>query len=122
MTGGDHRPSERSESQHRPVRDGGLASVAEELYALSPGDFTAARDERVAQARTSGNRDLARAIGALRRPTVSAWLVNQLVREAGDQVGDLVALGESLRQAQKDLAGARGQDTAPASSPTPSPA
>ena len=82
-----------------------MASAAEELYALSPGDFTAARDERVAQARTSGNRDLARAIGALRRPTVSAWLVNQLVREAGDQVGELLVLGESLRQAQQDLAG-----------------
>ena len=79
--------------------------MAEELYALSPGDFTAARDERVAQARTSGDRDLARAIGALRRPTVSAWLVNQLVRESGDQVGELLALGESLRQAQQDLAG-----------------
>jgi len=87
------------------VQDADLASAAEELYALSPGDFTAARDERVAQARTSGNRDLARAIGALRRPTVSAWLVNQLVRESGDQVGELLALGESLRQAQQDLAG-----------------
>jgi hypothetical protein len=85
--------------------DADLASAAEDLYALSPGDFTAARDERVAQARTSGNRDLARAIGALRRPTVSAWLVNQLVREAGDQVGELLALGESLRQAHQDLAG-----------------
>src|SRR5215831_659271 len=90
---------------HPPVQDADLASAAEELYALSPGDFTAARDERVAQARTSGDRDLARAIGALRRPTVSAWLVNQLAREAGDQVGELLALGESLRQAQKDLAG-----------------
>lgn len=87
------------------MQDADLASAAEELYALSPGDFTAARDERVAQARTSGNRDLARAIGALRRPTVSAWLVNQVVREAGDQVGELLALGESLRQAQRDLAG-----------------
>ena len=104
MTGGNLRPSGRSGSQHPPVQDG-LASAAEELYALSPGDFTAARDERVAQARASGDRDLARAIGALRRPAVSAWLVNQLVREAGDQVGELLALGESLRQAQKDLAG-----------------
>ena len=104
MTGGNLRPSGRSASQHPPVQDG-LAGVAEELYALSPGEFTAARDERVARARTSGNRDLARAIGALRRPTVSAWLVNQLVREAGDQVGELLALGESLRRAQQDLAG-----------------
>jgi len=87
------------------VQDADLASAAEELYALSPGDFTAARDERVARARTSGDRDLARAIGALRRPAVSAWLVNQLVRESGDQVGELLALGESLRQAQQDLAG-----------------
>jgi len=104
VTGGNLRPPGRSESEHPPARDE-LASAAEELYALSPGDFTAARDERVAEARTSGNRDLARAIGALRRPTVSAWLVNQLVREARDQVGELLALGESLRQAQQDLAG-----------------
>ncbi len=89
------------------VQDTDLESVAGELYALSPGDFTVARDERVAQARAAGDRDLARAIGALRRPVVSAWLVNQLAREAGDQVADLVALGEALRQAQQDLDGDR---------------
>ncbi len=90
---------------HPHVQNAELASVAGELYALSPGDFTAARDERVAQARASGDRDLARAIGALRRPVVSAWLVNQLARVAGDQVAELLVLGESLRQAQQDLAG-----------------
>ena len=105
MTAGNPRPSGQSGSDHPPAQDADLASAAGELYALPPGDFTAARDERVAQARTSGDRDLARAIGALRRPTVSAWLVNQLVREAGDQVGELFALGESLRRAQQDLAG-----------------
>jgi hypothetical protein len=89
------------------VQDADLATAAEELYALSPGDFTAARDARVAQARTAGDRDLARAIGALRRPVVSAWLVNQLARQAGDQVAELVALGGSLRQAQQDLSGER---------------
>jgi len=89
------------------VKDTDLASAAEELYALSPGDFTAARDERAAQARADGDRDLAQAIGGLRRPVVSAWLVNQLAREAKDQVAELVALGGSLRQAQQDLAGER---------------
>jgi len=97
------RPGRRGYHPH--VQNAELASAAEELYALSPGDFTAARDERVAQARASGDRDLARAIGALRRPVVSAWLVNQVVRVAGDQVGELLALGESLRQAHQDLAG-----------------
>lgn len=89
------------------MQDGDLTSAAEELYALPPGEFTAARDARVARARAVGERDLARAIGALRRPVVSAWLVNQLAREAGDQVAGLVALGESLRQAQQDLDGDR---------------
>jgi hypothetical protein len=89
------------------VRDADLASAAEDLYALSPGDFTAARDERAAEARAAGDRDLAQAIGGLRRPVVSAWLVNQLAREARDQVAELVALGASLRQAQQDLAGER---------------
>ena len=89
------------------MRDADLASAAEELYSLSPGDFTAARDERAAAARAAGDRDLAEAIGGLRRPVVSAWLVNQLARGARDQVAELVALGESLRQAQQDLAGER---------------
>jgi hypothetical protein len=102
------RPGHRGYHPH--VQEAELASAAAELYALSPGDFTAARDERVAQARASGDRDLARAIGALRRPVVSAWLVNQLVRAAGDQVGELLALGESLRQAHQDLAGEQVRD------------
>src|SRR5215468_788739 len=89
------------------VHDTDLASAAKELYALPPGDFTAARDERAAQARAAGDRDLARAIGGLRRPVVGAWLVNRLARAAGDQLAELVALGESLRQAQQDLAGER---------------
>ena len=97
------RPGHRGYHPH--VQEAELASAAAELYALSPGDFTAARDERVAQARASGDRDLARAIGALRRPVVSAWLVNQLARVARDQVAELLVLGESLRQAQQDLAG-----------------
>lgn len=84
-----------------------LTLVADELYALSPDDFRAARDERAAQARASGEKDLARAIAALRRPVVSAWLVNLLAREAAGPLAELLALGESLREAQRDLAGDR---------------
>ena len=84
-----------------------LAQVADELYALTPTEFRAARDERAAQARASGDADLAGAIRKLRRPTVSAWLVNLLVREAAGQVGELLELGGSLREAQQALAGDR---------------
>jgi hypothetical protein len=85
----------------------GIDQVADELYGLSPDDFRPARDERAAQARASGDKDLAREITGLRRPVVSAWLVNLLAREAAGQMDELLALGESLRDAQQALDGDR---------------
>ena len=87
-----------------------LEQVADELYALTPAAFTAARDEQAGQARASGDADLAGAIRKLRRPTVSAWLVNLLAREDGGQVDDLLELGQSLREAQRALDGDRLRD------------
>jgi hypothetical protein len=84
-----------------------LAQVADELYGLPPSAFREARDERAGQARSAGDRDLAAAIGKLRRPTVSAWLVNLLARDVPGQVDELLELGESLREAQQALAGGR---------------
>jgi hypothetical protein len=84
-----------------------LAQVADELYGLPPSAFREARDERAGQARAAGDRDLAAAIGKLRRPTVSAWLVNRLARDVPGQVDELLELGESLREAQQALAGDR---------------
>jgi hypothetical protein len=84
-----------------------LAQVADELYGLPPSAFREARDERAGQARAAGDRDLADAISKLRRPTVSAWLVNQLAREVPGQVDELLEVGGSLREAQQALAGDR---------------
>lgn len=92
------------------MRPENLASVADELYALTPAEFRAARDERAGQERTAGHRELASAISKFRRPTVSAWLVNRLAREAAGQVASLLELGESLRAAQQELAGERLRD------------
>ena len=55
-----------------------LDTVADELYRLDPGDFVEVRKARVAQARKAGDRELANAIGQLRKPTVVAWTVNLL--------------------------------------------
>jgi hypothetical protein len=82
-----------------------LEQVADELYRLVPTEFRPARDERVKQARAEGDRELAAAIAKLRRPTVSAWVVNRLAHEARDELGRLVELGEALREAQRTLAG-----------------
>lgn len=84
-----------------------VAEVADELYALSPAEFTAARDERARQARAAGQRDEAAAIKKLTRPTASAWLVNQLTRAAPDEIARLVAVGTALAEAQRNLAGER---------------
>lgn len=84
-----------------------VAEVADELYGLSPADFTAARDERARQARAGGQRDEAAAIKKLARPTASAWLVNQLTRAAPDEIARLVAVGTALEEAQRRLAGER---------------
>jgi hypothetical protein len=87
-----------------------LEQVADELYALAPAAFTAARDEQADQARASGDAGLAGEIKKLRRPTVSAWLVNLLAREDSGQVDDLLELGQSLREAQQALDGERLRD------------
>jgi hypothetical protein len=84
-----------------------VTEVADELYALTPAEFTAARDERARLARQAGQRDDAAAIKKLARPTTSAWLVNQLSREAPDRLGRLVEVGEALEEAQRTLAGDR---------------
>ncbi len=82
-----------------------LRSVADELYRLAPEEFTGARTGAEKRARAAGDRSLAASIKGLRRPTLSAWAVNQLVRERAELVSQVVGLGESLRQAQSLLQG-----------------
>lgn len=79
--------------------------VADELYGLDPSDFVAARTVRQKQARAEGDRDLATRIGALRKPTLVGWALNRVVRGAGDELGDLLDLGQALREAQQHLSG-----------------
>ncbi|MRH93120.1 hypothetical protein GFY24_37845 [Nocardia sp. SYP-A9097] len=84
-----------------------LDEVAAELYGVPPAEFVAARTERAKQARESGDRALATAIGKLRRPTVAAWAVNLLAREAEQEVRALLSVGDALRDAQRRLSGAQ---------------
>ncbi|MCQ8187526.1 hypothetical protein [Streptomyces rugosispiralis] len=82
-----------------------LDAVADELYALPPADFTAARDERAKDARTAGDRELAERIRRLRRPTHAAWASNLLVRRQPAEAEQVLRLGAALRQAHQDLDG-----------------
>lgn len=78
-----------------------LASVVNELYGLPPSEFTAARDERVAEARDAGEKDLAASIKQLRKPTVGAWMANMLSRDQSSDVERLIGLGHALRSNRK---------------------
>jgi hypothetical protein len=82
-----------------------LDEVADELYAVPPDEFVAVRKQRQDDARSAGDRTLAREIGALPKPTAAAWVCNLLVREQRAEIEGLVELGDLLRQAQESLAG-----------------
>jgi len=80
-----------------------LRAAVEGLYAVAPGEFIARRTALVKQARSNGLKELANEIGALRKPSVSAWAVNQVVRARADTVAQLRDLGARLRHAQSTL-------------------
>lgn len=84
-----------------------IESVADELYARPREEFIRTRDEFAAQARSNGDRALAAEIKALRKPTTAAWLVNRLAREHGKEIARLGKLGQDLRSAHHELAGAK---------------
>ena len=82
-----------------------VQAAADQLYAADPAEFTDRRSDLVAQARADGDQAAARAIGALRRPTRAAWVVNQLARADPDAVARLDRLGDELRAAESALDG-----------------
>jgi len=82
-----------------------INSVADELYSLPPEEFTAARNVTEKEANAIGDRQLAAAIHRLRKPSMGAWLANQLVREHPGEVQSFVDLGAALREATAMLSG-----------------
>lgn len=91
-----------------------LRRVVSELYAVEPVGFVTARKEWVTRLRSAGLREVAKEVGALRRPSVSAAAVNALVRAGDPVVGRLRDVGARMRQAQSaldaaTLAGLRGE-------------
>lgn len=79
----------------------GLLAATEELYVGPPVEFVARRDELARRARVSGDRALAAAIKALRRPTVGAWYVNVGSRAGLTSLREWLRLGRQLRQTQE---------------------
>jgi hypothetical protein len=76
-----------------------FSSAAGELYGVPPAEFVDTRKRLAQEAKAGGDAALAKRIGALRRPTLSAWAVNLLARSAESDLEDLLGVGEEMRAA-----------------------
>jgi hypothetical protein len=81
-----------------------VSSEIDRLYGLPLDEFTPARNALARRLRSEGRRDEAAEVAALRKPVVSAWAVNRVVREHPDDVRALLDAAGAIR------AGAEGAD------------
>ena len=77
-----------------------LERELDRLYRLPPAQFSAACDTVAQQAHDEGEDALADRISQLEKPTLSAWVVNQLARENELDIQRLLKGGEQLAAAQ----------------------
>jgi len=88
-------------------------AAATELYGVPAADFIATRNDLAKQLKAAGDTLGSTRLKALRKPTVAAWITNLLARENPDDLDDLLALGDELREATADLDGERLRELTP---------
>ncbi|WP_433370643.1 hypothetical protein ACQPZX_45885 [Actinoplanes sp. CA-142083] len=79
--------------------------LIQRLYEEPPDGFVAARTAAINDAKQAGDRDAAKRLAALKKPTVAAWVVNLLATRRPDLIEELVDLSAALREAQRGLQG-----------------
>ncbi|MDF2808178.1 MAG: hypothetical protein K0S43_3124 [Cellulosimicrobium sp.] len=77
-------------------------ALVDGLFALPLEQFVVARTAAAKEIKASGDAVGAERVGRLAKPTVAAWVVNQVARERPDDIAALVALGDELRDATED--------------------
>ena len=80
-----------------------------DLYGLPLERFTEERNALVKELRKQGQREQAAKASKLRKPSVAAWAVNQLVRTQRREVAELFRAGDALQNAQAQLLAGRGK-------------
>jgi len=103
----DRRGREADGAGPGNAADGLVIEAAAELYGADPQDFTERRKALAAAAKTAGDAAAAKRIGALRKPTRAAWVVNRLARDDPDAPTRLASLGAALRAAEQAKDGPR---------------
>ena len=87
-----------------------LDAEIDRLYGLPLDEFTGARNELAKRLAKDGDTDAAAEMGALKKPTLAAWTVNQLARQRRADVDQLLAAGRALRKAHRAALGGSGGD------------
>jgi hypothetical protein len=80
----------------------------EDLYGLPLDQFVPSRAQLVKTLRGEKRREEASEVAALRKPSVAAWAVNQLVRTQPTAVQALFEAGDDLARAQAQAAAGKG--------------
>jgi hypothetical protein len=81
------------------VADGADLDEPDDLYALEPAAFIAARDALAKRLRADGRREEAAVVAKLRKPSAPAWALNQVARSDPSLVEAALDAGARLREA-----------------------
>jgi hypothetical protein len=74
------------------------ADEIDALYGLPLEDFTKARNDLARRLRSESSRDEAAGVASLQKPTLPAWIVNQLARGRPADVRALLAAAEAIKK------------------------
>jgi hypothetical protein len=80
--------------------DGDLDAALDELYGADPAEFVAVRKQLSASLRAAGDKDGAKQLLGARRPSTSAWALNQVARREPQLVETLLDASRALYAAQ----------------------
>jgi hypothetical protein len=89
-----------------------LVIDARDLYGLPLDRFVPERGALARELRKEGRREQAAEVAGLRKPSVAAWAVNQLVRTQSHPVTALFDAGDALQHAHSQLLAGRGDGAA----------
>ncbi|MGO9957710.1 MAG: hypothetical protein ACLP50_17340 [Solirubrobacteraceae bacterium] len=85
---------------------------ASDLYGLPLEQFVAERAALAKVLRGEGRREEAKRVALLRKPSLAAWAVNQLVRSQSTALADLFVVGDELSRVHADLLDGRSDPDA----------
>jgi hypothetical protein len=81
------------------VRKASPDKELDRLFALPLDEFTAARNAAVKRLKETGDDEAAEQVGALTKPSVPVWAINQLARKEKAAVRGLLEAAAKLRKA-----------------------